>query len=107
MPVMQSLENRPEWVEWSAFGMTSVAHADDLEDHFHDADEYWLIFAGRARVSSEGSEFTIGPGDILCTRMGDDHGILEITEGPLKCFYIMDGLKGRCRPGHLHHPEDD
>ncbi len=107
MPVMRGQNEKPDWVKWSGFGMGTVAHADDLERHFHDADEYWVVFAGRARVLSEGKEYEIGPGDILCTRMGDEHDILEIIEGPLRTFWFEDELRGRQRPGHLHRGEDD
>lgn len=106
MPVMRGIDDKPAWVRWSAFGIGIVERAEDLELHFHDADEYWLIFEGRARVISEGREHEIGPGDILCTRQGEEHGIIEVIEAPLKCFYIEDELQGRKRPGHLHRPED-
>ena len=108
MPVVRSTtSDRPDWLKWSAFGQGVVTHADQLELHFHDADEYWFIYEGRARVLSEGQEYIVGPGDILVTKMGDEHDILEIIEGPLKTFWVEDELRGRQRPGHLHRPEDD
>jgi len=102
MPVMRGVNDKPEWVRWSAFGIGVVDNAERFDRHYHDADEYWLVFEGRARVMSEGQEHVIGPGDILCTRMGDEHDILEIIDGPLRCFYIEDELRGEERPGHLH-----
>jgi len=65
------------------------------------------VFEGRARVMSEGQEYELGPGDILITKMGDEHEILEILEAPLKSFWVEDELFGRMRPGHLHRPEDN
>lgn len=107
MPVVRSTKDKPEWLKWSAFGGGLVRDASELEMHFHDADEYWFILEGRARVISEGQEFTVGPGDILLTQMGEEHDILEIIEGPLRTFWVEDELRGRKRPGHLHRPEDD
>ncbi len=107
MPVVRTTPDKPEWLRWSGFGIGVINSADQLEPHFHDADEYWFVFEGRARVKSEGKEYEVGPGDILVTRMGEDHDILEILEAPLKSFWVEDQLFGRKRPGHLHHPEDD
>ena len=107
MPVIRTPAKQPAWLRWSAFGMAEIHHASELEPHFHDADEYWLVFGGRARVRSEGVVHELNPGDILVTRAGDEHDLLEITEAPLRCFWIEDELTGRRRPGHLHHPEDD
>lgn len=107
MPVMRKPADKPDWVRWSNFGIGRLTSADQLERHFHDADEYWLIYSGRAIVLSEGEEYELGPGDILCTRMGDEHDVLEVIEAPFECFYIEDELTGRQRPGHLHHPEDE
>ncbi len=106
MPVIRNADEKPEWMKWSNFGVGVVETKDDLERHFHDADEYWLVFEGRARVMSEGAEYEVGPGDILCTKMGNEHDIVEVLEAPLKSFFIEDELRGRKRPGHLHHPED-
>ncbi len=107
MPVMRAPADGPDWVTWSNFGFGVVHEAEGIDRHFHDADEYWMVFSGKARVMSEGQEFVIGPGDVLCTRMGDEHDILEIIEGPLQTFWFEDELKGLKRPGHLHRPEDE
>jgi mannose-6-phosphate isomerase-like protein (cupin superfamily) len=107
MPVMRGPDDKPDWVRWSAFGVGDVKDASTFDLHFHDADEYWLVFSGRARVLSEGQEYVIGPGDILCTRMGDEHDVLEIIEAPFRAFYIEDALRGPKRPGHLHRPGEE
>jgi mannose-6-phosphate isomerase-like protein (cupin superfamily) len=106
MPVIRRTEDKPDWLPWSGFGLGVVESAEGFDRHFHDAHEYWFVFQGRARVLSEGQEYEIGPGDILVTKMGDEHDILEILEGPLKSFWVEDRLMGRQRPGHLHLPED-
>jgi mannose-6-phosphate isomerase-like protein (cupin superfamily) len=107
MPVMNNKAGKPDWVKWSNFGFGDVTSAERFDRHFHDADEYWIVYSGKARVLSEGKEFIIGPGDVLCTRMGDEHDILEILEAPLRTFWFEDELKGLKRPGHLHKGDDD
>ncbi len=57
----------------------------EFDLHYHDADEIWYIVEGRARILTEGVEHEVGPGDIVCTGMGE-----------------LEGLK---RPGHLHRDE--
>lgn len=106
MPVMRDPSQQPEWVGWSGFGFVTVTDADAFDRHFHDTDEYWIILSGRGRVLSEGVEYVVGPGDILCTKMGDEHDILEILEEPFRAFWFEDELRGQKRPGHLHRPQD-
>lgn len=109
MPVMSDMSGKPDWVTWSNFGLAEITSAEGFDRHFHDADEYWIIQSGRARVFSEGNDFVVGPGDVLCTRMGDEHDILDILdilESPLRVFWFEDELRGRKRSGHLHRPAD-
>jgi mannose-6-phosphate isomerase-like protein (cupin superfamily) len=106
MPVARKAAEAPQWNRFSAFGIFQVNSVEDIEMHFHDADECWLIFQGRAVASSEGKHFEIGPGDVLFTKMGDYHGLVELLEAPLRGFYIEDELKGRKRPGHLHKEDE-
>ena len=107
MPVMRGTGDEPSWVRWSGFGIGQVDDPAAFDAHFHDADEFWFVISGRARVRSEGVDYVIGPGDILATAMGDEHDVLEILEAPFRCFWVEDELRGRRRPGHLHHRVDD
>jgi len=107
MPVARDVSGRPEWCSWSAFGLFGCEEAEQFDDHFHDADEYWLIYAGRAVVCSEGVEYEVGPGDVVFTEMGDNHDVVRVLEGPLQAFFIEDELRGRQRAGHLHRGVDE
>jgi mannose-6-phosphate isomerase-like protein (cupin superfamily) len=107
MPVIRGTDEAPTWLRWSGFGIGQVDDPAAFDRHFHDADEFWFVIEGRARVLSEGVEYTVGPGDILATRMGDEHDVLEIMEAPFRCFWVEDELRGRRRPGHLHRGVDD
>src|SRR5262249_59570084 len=79
MPVIrrETVDQKPDWLSASAFGMFRVPKGKEVELHYHDADEIWFIVEGRARVASEGQEYEVGPGDMLCTGMGDEHGTIE------------------------------
>ena len=106
MPVVRhkSLDDKPDWLKASSFGMFRVPKGGEVELHYHDADEIWYVVEGRARVVSEGVEYEIGPGDLLCTGMGDEHGTLAVHE-ELLGFFLETELEGLKRSGHLHRVE--
>lgn len=103
MPVIrrETVDQKPDWLSASAFGMFRVPKGGEVELHYHDADEIWFIVEGRARVVSEGQEYDVGPGDMLCTGMGDEHGTVEVYEDILG-FFLEANLEGQKRKGHLH-----
>jgi mannose-6-phosphate isomerase-like protein (cupin superfamily) len=84
--------------------MFRVPKGGEVELHYHDADEIWFIVEGRARLVSEGKEYEVGPGDLLCTGMGDEHGTVEVHEDILG-FFLETNLEGQKRKGHLHREE--
>jgi mannose-6-phosphate isomerase-like protein (cupin superfamily) len=106
MPVIrrETLDSKPDWLKVSSFGTFRVPKGGEVELHYHDADEIWFIVEGRARVVSEGQEYEVGPGDLLCTGMGDEHGTIEVTEDILG-FFLETELEGERRRGHLHREE--
>ena len=94
--------NRPEWCQVTAAGIFRVLRDGGRFDcHFHDCDEYWLVFKGKAKVVSEGREFYVQTGDIVCTRAGDEHDVLEVYED-MEAFYFEDATPEGGRTGHLH-----
>ena len=108
MPVVRTTEralsssNRPEWCQATSAGVFRVSREGGRFDcHYHDCHEYWLVFRGKARVSSEGQEYYVKPGDIVCTRAGDEHDVLEVYED-LEAFYLEDATPTGGRVGHLH-----
>jgi uncharacterized protein YjlB len=72
--------------------------------HFHDCDEYWLVFSGRAKISSGGVDAYVRAGDIVCTPAGEEHDVLEIYED-LEFFWFEDALPEGGRPGRLYSDE--
>lgn len=97
--------SRPDWSTVTAAGRFHVAPGGSFDRHYHDCDEYWLVYQGRAMVFSEGVEYLVGPGDIVCTRAGDEHDVLAVSE-ELKAFFFEDAFPAGGRRGHLHRRPD-
>jgi|ERR1051325_10086315 hypothetical protein len=108
MPVVRTSEQtlnartRPEWCKVTGAGVFRVpTKGGGFDRHFHDFPEYWLIFKGKAKVLSEGKEYYVKPGDIVCTNAGDEHDVLEVYED-MEAFYFEDPCPPGGRLGHLH-----
>jgi mannose-6-phosphate isomerase-like protein (cupin superfamily) len=69
--------------------------------HYHDCDEYWLVFSGRARVLVGSQTYTVGPGDIVCTPTGTEHDVVGVYE-TLEAFWFEAATPPGGRIGHLH-----
>ena len=70
------------------------------EYHYHDCDEYWFIFRGHAEARLSGIDYQLGPGSIMATGMGEEHGVFdpkEVIEG----IGLATQLEGQRRDGHL------
>lgn len=111
MPVIRTRDkamggkNRPEWSRVTSAGIFRVSTDGGRFDcHFHDCHEYWLIFKGKAKVLSEGQAYYVRPGDIVCTKAGDEHDVLEVYED-LEAFWFEDATPEGGRIGHLHRDE--
>ncbi len=103
MPVIRAgeLRDTPEWLRLSSWGVYTAAKGGQSDLHFHDCDEYWIVVQGRARVMTEGLEYEVGPGDMVATRMGAQHQLVEALDD-LVLVWVEDELRGQKRPGHLH-----
>ena len=109
MPVINA-QNHHEYPEFPfhAFGVHFYAPDQyPTKCHYHDCDEWWIVLSGKARVMSEGKEYIVTTGDILWTRMGDEHHLLEILEMPYGIAYLEEQLRGQKRPGHLHREDEE
>jgi mannose-6-phosphate isomerase-like protein (cupin superfamily) len=97
---------------WGLFTVQEVEHPvergdatdypkrTNIDNHYHDCDECWIILEGRGTVVSEGITYAAGPGDCLATRMGDHHDF-PLAPEPVKAVYFETTLRGACRRGHL------
>lgn len=110
MPVVRGAilpDTRPEWCNVTSAGIFGVSTADGrFDNHYHDCDEYWLVFTGKAKVKSEGEEFYVQCGDIVCTKTGDDHDVVEVYED-LQAFWFEDATPEGGRIGHLWRNDTD
>jgi mannose-6-phosphate isomerase-like protein (cupin superfamily) len=71
-----------------------------FDSHYHDCDEYWIIFRGRGIAVSEGQSYEVGPGDCVATGMGHHHDLPRVLE-PIEAVYFETTLEGQKRHGHL------
>lgn len=72
----------------------------NFDCHFHDCDEYWIVFEGEGLAYSEGKPYRIGPGDCLATGMGHHHDLPQVVR-PLRAVFFETTLEGAKRRGHL------
>jgi mannose-6-phosphate isomerase-like protein (cupin superfamily) len=72
----------------------------NFDRHYHDCDEYWIVFAGSGVAVSEGNFYELHPGDCLATGMGHHHDFPAVSE-PVKAVYFETTLEGQKRLGHL------
>ena len=68
--------------------------------HFHDCDEYWILFAGRGVAVSEGKSYEVASGDCVATGMGYHHDF-PIVHEPVRAVYFETTMEGERRRGHL------
>ena len=111
MPIVRTSEqamgsgNRPEWSRVTSAGIFWVpTEGGRFDCHYHDCDEYWLVFRGKAKVMSEGRAHYVKRGDIVCTRAGDEHDVLEVYEN-LEAFWFEDATPPDGKLGHLHRDD--
>jgi mannose-6-phosphate isomerase-like protein (cupin superfamily) len=99
-------DQRPSWSDVTSAGIFRIAPDGRFDKHYHDCDEYWLVFAGRARVTVDGQPYDVGPGDIVCTPTGIDHDVIGVRE-TLQAFWFEGRTPAGGRIGHLHRTASD
>ena len=68
--------------------------------HFHDCDEYWILFAGSGVAVSEGKRYEVSAGDCVATGMGQHHDFPLVHE-PVRAVFFETTMEGEKRRGHL------
>ncbi len=100
----------PEWCKIAgginAMGCSTRDKSETIELHFHDADEFWFVLQGKAQVVTDGQEYIVEQGDIVCTQMGEEHAILRVVDAPYTQVWVECNLRGKKRRGHLHRGQD-
>ena len=101
-----SPEARPSWSDVTSAGVFRVEPNGRFDRHYHDCDEYWLVFAGRAQVLVGSGTYTVGPSDIVCTPAGTEHDVVAVAE-TLEAFWFEAATPPGGRVGHLHRTGRD
>ncbi|MBC8401136.1 MAG: hypothetical protein H8E14_06570 [Candidatus Marinimicrobia bacterium] len=70
-----------------------------FDNHYHDCDEYWIIFQGKGTVVSEQVIYQVAPGDCVATRMGDHHDFPWVND-KIHGVYFETTMRGKQRGGH-------
>lgn len=106
MPIIQGPDVTTPTDEFTAWGLAEfkAGQKNVTELHSHDCDEFVFMLEGRMLMRSEGVEYVVVPHDVLVTRMGDEHEILEVLEDT-RYFWLEGQLRGQKRRGHLRRNE--
>lgn len=102
MPVIRlnNQEGFPDWSEVSHYGINTLKPGDEVELHYHNCNEYWIIVSGRGICTTEGDTYELGPGDLVLTKEGYEHSLVVTQEMVAVYFY---GVRDMSEPiGHLH-----
>ena len=102
MPIIQGKNTTLPADDFTNWGLVRFGKGmkNVTEPHFHDCDEYVFMVEGKILMRSEGIDYVMEPGDVLVTRKGDVHELLEILEDTVY-FWACGPLSGLKRPGHL------
>jgi len=108
MPIIQGPNANLPTGEFAAWGLVRFekGRRNVTELHHHDCDEFVFMIDGTCRMRSEGIVYTLEKGDVLVTRMGDEHELLEIIEDTTY-FWVEGELRGKKRHGHLHREKGE
>jgi mannose-6-phosphate isomerase-like protein (cupin superfamily) len=79
---------------------TDYPKETNFDRHYHDCDEYWILFKGRGVAVSEDQHYAVGPGDCVATGMGHHHDFPIVSE-PVEAVFFETTLQGQKRRGHL------
>jgi mannose-6-phosphate isomerase-like protein (cupin superfamily) len=78
----------------------NYAKETNFDRHYHDCDEYWIIFQGSGVALSENKPYEVQKGDCVATGMGHHHDFPLVHE-PVRAVYFETTLEGQKRLGHL------
>lgn len=71
-----------------------------FDNHYHDCDEYWIVYQGSGTAMSEGKAYKVGVGDCIATGRGHYHDFPLVDEPVLAVFFETTMYEPK-RVGHL------
>ncbi len=66
-------------------------------------EELYFVLSGRGRMSRDGEEVDVGPGDIVLNRPGGTHGLVSIGAEPVKLLVIEVALDQDAKREEAEH----
>ena len=72
----------------------------NFDNHYHDCDEYWILYKGSGRAVSEGVVYEVEAGDCVATGREHHHDFPWVYE-PVSAVYLETTLVGKKRLGHM------
>lgn len=72
----------------------------NFDHHYHDFDEFWIVYSGSGAVQEDGIFYEVQEGDCLATGAGHHHDF-PIAHGLVKALAIEVCPEGNQRHGHL------
>jgi len=76
--------------EITNFAMMQLQPGSSIGYHQHEGDmELYLILDGTARTSDNGTEETLNPGDLLVTKDGESHNLVNETIEPVTFLAVI------------------
>ena len=71
-----------------------------FDAHWHDCDEYWILYEGSGVAVTEDQHYEVKAGDCVATGMGHAHDFPLVHE-PVRAVYFETTMIGEKRRGHL------
>ena len=80
--------------------LTEYERNTEFDNHFHDCDEFWVLFEGEGEIVTEGNRYKVKAGDCVFTKAGDHHDF-PIVNKTIKGVWFETSYIGKKREGHL------
>jgi mannose-6-phosphate isomerase-like protein (cupin superfamily) len=74
----------------------------NFDRHYHDCDEYWILYEGTGIAVSENKQYKVTAGDCVATGKGHHHDFpVVLSDEPVKAVFFETTMEGLKRRGHL------
>jgi quercetin dioxygenase-like cupin family protein len=105
-PAIEIMQVSGRWESLQSVNLIHFEPDGEIELHFHDYHEYWIMLRGERPATTEGIDHDLRPGDVVATKTGDDHAMPPAPQ-VIEAIAVSTASRGRGRPGHLHPGIDE